>query len=62
MTREELFSIWPRPWRLSEEDVGVVLDANGVEVLTVDTTNDRADNDVVALAELLVELGNGAEE
>jgi hypothetical protein len=62
MTHEELFSIWPRPWRLSEEDVGVVLDANGIEVLTVDTNNDHADVDVVALAELLVELGNETEE
>lgn len=62
MTREELFSVFPRPWRLSEEDVGVVLAADGTEVLTVDSINSKADVDCIALAELLVDLGNGAEE
>lgn len=61
MTREELFSVFPRPWRRSERDCGVVLDANGVEVLTVDSNNDRADDDVDTLADLLVELANDAE-
>lgn len=58
MTEEELFSVFPRPWRTSEVECGAVLDANGVEVLTVDTPNDRADVDVQALAELIVEIGN----
>lgn len=62
MTREELFSVFPRPWRLSEEDVGVVLAADGSEVLTVDTTNRREEIDVIALAELLMDLGNEAEQ
>mgnify|MGYP001111765988 CR=1 FL=1 len=62
MTREELFSIWPRPWRLSKRSAGVVLAANGSEVFTVDTPNVHDDRDAIALAELLVELGNGAEE
>lgn len=62
MTREELFSVFPRPWRLSPEDGGVVLCADGSEALTVNTLGDRADYDVTALAELLVELVNAAEE
>lgn len=62
MTREELFSIFKRPWRRSDEACGAVLDANGVQVLVVDVDNDRADTDVDALADLLVELVNGAEE
>lgn len=62
MTREELFSVFPRPWRRSTIDCGVILDAKGVEILTVDTNQDRADVDVDALVDCLVELGNGAEE
>lgn len=62
MTREELFSVFPRPWRLSEEDVGVVLCADGSEALTVNTLGDRADEDVIALAELVTDLVNACEE
>jgi hypothetical protein len=61
MTREELFSAFPRPWRLSPDEIGAVLDANGAEVLQVDTLRDRFDEDVAALAEVLVDLGNAAE-
>lgn len=62
MTREELFTAFPRPWRLAEDYPGVVLDAAGRDVLTVDSNGERAYDDVVAMAELLVDLGNGAEE
>lgn len=62
MTREELFSIFPRPWRLSEEDIGVVLCADGSEALTVDTVGDRENEDCIALAELVTDLVNACEE
>lgn len=61
MTREELFSVFPRPWRLSEKNIGVVLAANGRDVLTVDVNNERDDEDVIAMAEVLRDLGNAAE-
>ncbi len=59
MTREELFSVFPRPWRPSPA-CGAVLDNNGVQILVVDVDNDRADDDVRALVEVLVELANEA--
>ena len=63
MTREELFVLFPRPWKASDDhDPGVILDAEGEIVLTVDPDRDREDEDVGALADLLVELVNGAEE
>lgn len=62
MTSEELFSVFPRPWRLSEEELGVALCADGSEAFVVDTNRERTDEDVFALAELIVELVNGAEE
>jgi hypothetical protein len=62
MTREELFSAFPRPWRFDPAAPGLVLDANGREVLTVDVLGEREDEDVIALAEVIVELGNAAEE
>lgn len=62
MTREELFSVFRRPWRLSEADIGVVLCADGSEALTVNTLGDRDDEDVIALTELVCDLVNEAEE
>ena len=62
MTRDQLFAEFPPPWRLSSAAPGVVFDAAGREVLTVDSNGERDIDDVVALAELLVDLGNGAEE
>ena len=62
MTREELFSVFPRPWRISQETSGSVVDANGAEVLVVDHNCERDDDDVLGLIELLVDLGNQAEE
>jgi hypothetical protein len=61
MTREELFSVFPRPWRLSEEGIGVVLCADGSEALTIDTTGNRDNDDVIAIAELVTDLVNAAE-
>lgn len=62
MTHEELFSVFPRPWRLSEEDIGVILCADGSEALTIDTMRDCEDDDAIAIAELLVDLVNGVEQ
>ena len=60
MTREELFSVFPRPWR--DDGPGIILDAYGNDVLVIDVNRDREHEDVVALTDLLVELVNGAEE
>jgi hypothetical protein len=38
------------PLRLSEEDLGVVLDADGCDVITIDVNGDRPDNQVAAIA------------
>ena len=62
MTREELFSAFPRPWKLDKKAPGLVLDAEGKEVCVVDVWNDREDDEVVAMAEVIVELGNAAED
>jgi hypothetical protein len=61
MTREELFSAFPRPWRLDANEAGVIVDANGDQVLVVDVERERDDMDVHALAEVLVELGNSCD-
>jgi hypothetical protein len=61
MTREELFSAFPRPWRSG--CLGVILCADRSEALTVDTMHARDyDEDVEALAELIVDLGNDVPE
>jgi hypothetical protein len=62
MTREELFSMFPRPWRLSDDEAGAVLDKTGAEVFQVDTQHVRSDDDVIAVADLIVALVNGTEE
>ena len=59
MTREELFSAFPRPWRLDDEEAGAVLCADGFQVLVVDAVEV---DDSIALAELVVDLVNGAEQ
>jgi hypothetical protein len=62
MTREELFSVFKRPWRLSNTELGSIRDANDAVVLQVDPDREREDDDVHALAELTVDLVNEAEE
>jgi hypothetical protein len=62
MTREELFSVFPRPWRLSREEIGVVLAADGTEVLTVDTVHICEDEQAIALAKLIIEWSQEADE
>jgi len=42
------------PLRLSEEDVGVVLDATGRDFCTVDVNGDRPDEQVSAIASWIV--------
>ncbi|MDX0258932.1 hypothetical protein GOC32_28985 [Sinorhizobium meliloti] len=46
------------PLRLSDEDVGVVLDAHGCDVFTVDVNNDRLDEEAIAIALFIVECVN----
>lgn len=48
------------PLRLSEEDAGVVLDADGRDVLTVDVNGERPDDQATSIARLLVVLVNAA--
>jgi len=62
MTLEELLSEFPRPWRLSSASPGVVFDAAGREVLTVDSNGERDEDVVIHLAEVIRDLVNGAEE
>lgn len=38
------------PLRLSDEDVGVVLDANGADVFTVDVNGERPNDEATAIA------------
>ena len=58
MTREELWSTFPRPWRLCEEEPGVVLCADGSEALVVGGVTRTLEDDS-AMAELLVDFANG---
>ena len=44
----------PAPWRLCGEEVGVILDANGAAVLTVDANNERKDEAVRLICLLIV--------
>ncbi len=46
------------PLRLSETDVGVVLDRHGCDVFTVDVNNERPDDEVLAIALFIVESVN----
>ncbi|MBB4185856.1 hypothetical protein GGE07_002506 [Sinorhizobium terangae] len=46
------------PLRLSEENIGVVLDAHGRDVFTIDVNNERPDEEVLAIAHLIVECVN----
>lgn len=48
------------PLRLSDEDVGVVLDAHGCDVFTVDVNNERPDDEALAIALFIVECVNEA--
>jgi hypothetical protein len=61
MTREELFSAFKRPLRVSETEIGNIHAADGTVVLQVDPEREHEDDDVAALAELIVELVNAAE-
>lgn len=48
------------PLRLSEDDVGVVLDRHGCDVFTVDVNNERPDDEALAIALFIVECVNEA--
>ncbi|MDX0275722.1 hypothetical protein GOC21_17530 [Sinorhizobium meliloti] len=48
------------PLRLSETDIGVVLDRHGCDVFTVDVNNDRPDDEALAIALFIVEYVNEA--
>jgi len=59
VTRKQLLTAFPLPWRAERDDSGVVRDARGAAVLTVDQDRAHADDAVVALAELVADLVNG---
>ena len=46
------------PLRLSDDDVGVVLDRHGCDVFTVDVNNERPDEEALTIALLIVESVN----
>lgn len=46
------------PLRLSEMDIGVVLDRHGCDVFTVDVNNERPDEEAIAIALFIVESIN----
>lgn len=46
------------PLRLSEENVGVVLDRQGCDVFTVDVNNQRPNEEALTIALLIVECVN----
>ncbi|RVO40453.1 hypothetical protein CN093_11500 [Sinorhizobium meliloti] len=48
------------PLRLSETDIGVVLDPHGCDVFTVDVNNERPDDEALAIALFIVECVNEA--
>lgn len=48
------------PLRLSDDDVGVVLDRHGCDVFTVDVNNERPDEEALAIALFIVEFVNEA--
>ncbi len=48
------------PLRLSDDDVGVVLDRHGCDVFTVDVNNERPDKEAMAIALFIVECVNEA--
>jgi len=46
------------PLSLAENDVGCVIDADGKDVLVIDVNNERDDDQVKAIARLVVNLVN----
>ncbi|MDW9888895.1 hypothetical protein GOC28_08395 [Sinorhizobium meliloti] len=46
------------PLRLSETEIGVVLDRHGCDVFTVDVNNERPDDEALAIALFIVESIN----
>ncbi|MFC3074968.1 hypothetical protein [Shinella pollutisoli] len=46
------------PLRLSDEDIGVVLDDDGVDVVTVDVNGERPDGQATAIAMMIVSAVN----
>jgi hypothetical protein len=42
------------PLRPSEEDTGVILDADGIDVLTVDSNGERSDEEAQIIALMIV--------
>lgn len=46
------------PLRMSDEDTGVILDDDGVDILTIDSNNTRPDAQADAIAMLVVSAVN----
>ncbi len=53
-----MFKEFPRPWRHEEKTPGRVVCADGSELLVIDLVGERSDEAVLALAEIIVQLGN----
>ncbi len=60
MTSAELFAAFPRPWRLDDEELGVVLAADGGVAVVVDSFGEIADEHASDMVALIVALVNGA--
>lgn len=50
----------PLPWRLSPEDPGVILDAEGWDVCTIDVNREMPDAEAEALARAILAAVTGA--
>ncbi|UFX01115.1 hypothetical protein SmedWSM1115_15105 [Sinorhizobium medicae WSM1115] len=48
------------PLRLSETDIGVLVDRHGCDVFTVDVNNERPDEEALTIALLMIECVNEA--
>ncbi|HEV7251464.1 MAG TPA: hypothetical protein VGN93_31185 [Shinella sp.] len=46
------------PLRLSDSDIGVILDDEGVDVITIDVNGDRSDDQVTAIAAMIISAVN----
>jgi hypothetical protein len=61
MTREELFSAFPRPWRLDRDNPTVIVAADGTEIAITDPCDLAPAGMEQSLAEMIVELSNEAD-
>ncbi|HEY1503201.1 MAG TPA: hypothetical protein VGF92_02815 [Stellaceae bacterium] len=60
MTRDELFKVFPRPWRIDQDVAGQILAADGRPVYEIDAASMLFDDERAAVAQLCVEFANEA--